>query len=313
MTVSPISTPPAAPSRTTDAPATFANKADAWVGWWGTGSAELNTSFGQFNADAATVNTKASQVAANALTVAADKAAVQDIWGAIAAETIAGASGASATSISIGTGSKSFSANTGKLWYPGETLIVYSSASAENFMVGDVSAYNVSTGALTITSRHAGGSGSFSDWIIAPVAGRYIRPWENLGSPVATTSGAAVTLANIDTIYNDLKIDLIGVSSTGAGNLQIEFSPDSASWTAPVTLLAIAAAKTLYGSVAIFDYAGPRPLWSSAVGNLSSDNTGGAGNGFPAGILRVSAGVRAIRISVDSGAFDAGSIQLRAR
>jgi len=65
MTISTISTLPAAPART-DAPATFISKADAFLAALVTMQGELNTSIGQMNTDIAQANTDATNAATSA-------------------------------------------------------------------------------------------------------------------------------------------------------------------------------------------------------------------------------------------------------
>ena len=73
--------------------------------------------------------------------------------------------GTSSTFVSIGTGSKSFTASTGKSWVVGMTLkIAYSSGA---WILGEVTSYDSGTGALVLDSRVSQGSGSYSSWTIS--------------------------------------------------------------------------------------------------------------------------------------------------
>lgn len=74
----------------------------------------------------------------------------------------------SASSVAIGTGSKSFTVDTGKLIYVSQWLLIASSASPTNYMVGQVTAYNSGTGALTVNVLYSSGSGTLASWIIGP-------------------------------------------------------------------------------------------------------------------------------------------------
>lgn len=76
MTISTITTLPAAPART-DAPATFISKADAFLAAIVTMQGELNTSIGQMNTDIAGVNTDATNAATSATNAAASAAAAE--------------------------------------------------------------------------------------------------------------------------------------------------------------------------------------------------------------------------------------------
>lgn len=86
---------------------------------------------------------------------------------ASAASTYAAAlSGTSATSTTIGTGSKSFTASTGKQWQVGQYVYVARSAAPTTYMAGQVTAYNSGTGALTVDVTATNGSGTYTDWVI---------------------------------------------------------------------------------------------------------------------------------------------------
>jgi hypothetical protein len=76
----------------------------------------------------------------------------------------------SATSITIGTGSKSFTTSAGLTVSTTQRYRVYSLANPANFMAG-LASYSGTT--FTLTSDTVGGSGTFTDWQIAPE----IRIW----------------------------------------------------------------------------------------------------------------------------------------
>jgi len=78
------------------------------------------------------------------------------------------ARGVSTTSLSIGTGSKSLTATPLRNWVVSQRLRVEDSGNSANFMLGHVTSYNVSTGALDISVDEAGGSGTISDWVVSP-------------------------------------------------------------------------------------------------------------------------------------------------
>ncbi len=86
---------------------------------------------------------------------------------ATSASTYAAAlSGTSSTSTTIGTGSKSFTASTGKQWAVGQYVYLARSAAPTTYMAGQVTAYNSGTGALTVDVSATNGSGTYTDWVI---------------------------------------------------------------------------------------------------------------------------------------------------
>lgn len=110
----------------------------------------------------------ASATAANASAGAASASATAAANSAAAAAALAGAFvGTSASSVTIGLGSKLFSTQSGELYTPGVFLIATSQGNPANFVFGPVASYNSSSGALDLTVTATGGSGTFSDWNIS--------------------------------------------------------------------------------------------------------------------------------------------------
>lgn len=96
-------------------------------------------------------------------------------------------SGTSITSVTIGTGSKSFTTQPGLAFFAGQVLNIASSASALNYMNGTVTSYNSVTGALVVNVLTTGGSGAHADWNIS-IAG--------LQGPAGTVVSISIANAN---------------------------------------------------------------------------------------------------------------------
>lgn len=77
-------------------------------------------------------------------------------------------SGTSVTSNTVGTGSKSFTVETGKGFLAGQSLVIARTSAPTNRMFGLVTSYNSGTGALVFESQAFEGSGTFTDWTISP-------------------------------------------------------------------------------------------------------------------------------------------------
>lgn len=75
-----------------------------------------------------------------------------------------GTSATSTTSMEVGTGLKTFTIETGKLFVTGMTLKAYS---AGNWINGTVISYDSETGALVLNGGTVFGSGTHSDWTIS--------------------------------------------------------------------------------------------------------------------------------------------------
>lgn len=74
--------------------------------------------------------------------------------------------GTSATSLVIGTGSKTLTTQAGKAWVIGSFVYVVSAASVADLMFGQITAYNSSTGQLTINVLTSAGSATLTSWVI---------------------------------------------------------------------------------------------------------------------------------------------------
>lgn len=77
--------------------------------------------------------------------------------------------GTSATSVTYGTGSQSWTASTGKGWFVGQWVRATHNTSSTSRMYGYVTAYNSGTGALTVAVVTSTGSGAQSSWEIAAI------------------------------------------------------------------------------------------------------------------------------------------------
>ncbi len=100
---------------------------------------------------------------------------------------IATFNGTSTTSVAIGTGSKSFTTQTGLQFFPGGYVTIANSANALDYMNGIVTSYNTATGALVVNVLTDGGSGTFSSWNIG-ISG--------VQGPAGTVTSISIASAN---------------------------------------------------------------------------------------------------------------------
>jgi microcystin-dependent protein len=73
----------------------------------------------------------------------------------------------SSTSVAIGLGSKSFTVETNKSYVAGMTIKIASSASPSKWMLGDITSYNVGTGALVVNVLLIQDTGTFASWVVS--------------------------------------------------------------------------------------------------------------------------------------------------
>lgn len=84
--------------------------------------------------------------------------------------------GTSTTSLTIGTGSKSLTTQTGLNYGPGSPVIIASTASPQNRMICTVTTYDTGTGDLVVNADTVGGSGTFAVWSLVPTA---VASWDS--------------------------------------------------------------------------------------------------------------------------------------
>lgn len=132
--------------------------------------------------------------------------------------------------------------------------------------------------------------------------------WTQIGSTLTATSGATASFTSIPATYNDLLIEVLGVSHDSGTNQQmrIELSGDNGLnyTTAMGFTVSVAATATLYGNIFLPGYLKGAGAVLSTIANLASDRTVGSTANGPA--WRIAAGINAARFSWGGSAnFDA--------
>jgi hypothetical protein len=180
---------------------------------------------------AATSATNASTSAAAAATseTNASTSAAAAAASAASAVSAPGTNATSTTSLTVGTGSKSLTIQTGKAFVVGMSVKIARTASPGNWMAGDITAYNSGTGALTVNSVLTSGSGTVADWTVS------------LTAPVSGSSGSVTSGAN--TFTDDQTILAAGGNGLTLNTVAAASSPEIATTGADTDIPLLVSAK----------------------------------------------------------------------
>lgn len=243
----------------------------------------------------------------------------------------------SASNVTIGAGAKAFVIETGKAFQPGQYVIVANTADPAKNMIGQVTAHDALTGALTINvpAGWTSGAGTLASWYIGLTGARgtngtngtngldgAIGPQGPAGGTILTlissqtpTAVASVTFSSIPATYENLYLDINGLShDNGASqSLRMEISNDGATWSAPfiISRTAQAAAFVFRGGIFV---AGRKRNGGALVGGTMETTTtpqidGVNTTGWP-GAFSCAGGINHVRLSFSAGDFDAGTVAL---
>jgi hypothetical protein len=154
--------------------------------------------------DSATFNTRAFALVAALSTFVSQVNA----WAAAVPSNISGTDFASTstTSLTIGTGSQSLTVETGKQFQIGQPVRIAYTTTPTNYMDGQVTAYNSSTGAMTVNVTTVGGAGTQALWTISLIPGG---------------AGDLVTLTGTQTLTNKTITAPTMTSITNSGTVTI--------------------------------------------------------------------------------------------
>lgn len=166
------------------------------------------------NSSSAT-NATSAAVSATAAAASASAAAGSAVTAASQAASLAGTS---TTSFLIGSGSKAFTTQASKQFSAGGWVTIASAANVTNYMFGQITAYNATSGALTINVTSIGGSGTFADWVVAlsGVAGAAGPAASDGTIPIGGLVALAITTASLTTIngIDYLKTGVLAASAS---------------------------------------------------------------------------------------------------
>lgn len=137
---------------------TQAGIATTQAGLSATSASEALTSANTATTQAGLASTSASEALASELSATAS---------AETAVNAPGTSGTSTTSLAIGLGSKTFTTQTAKDWGIGQFVVIAVTTDVESFMFGQISAYDLGTGSMTVLVTVTGLLGTYANWTIS--------------------------------------------------------------------------------------------------------------------------------------------------
>jgi len=185
-----ISQFPPAPVKLTDTPLQFALKGDAFIAQFPTFVDEANALATDVTAKQAT----ASDAATTATTKAAEAAA-----SAVSAIMSPSTHASSLTSIAMAVGEISFIVEIGKNFVPGMWVVITSSISVQDWMHGQITAYDSYTGDITVLVSICNGTATAAEWTITLSApAQYANPVFT-GVPIAPTAAPGTNTTQIAT------------------------------------------------------------------------------------------------------------------
>lgn len=177
---------------------------------------------------------------------------------------IGAASGTSTDSLTVGTGSKSFTIQAGRAFSPGQSVVLAYNVTPTTQMTGTITSYNSTTGATVMNVTGTSGSGTYADWTLSlsPSGGA------TLGANVFTgvqdwATGANIASAstiNLDTATGN-RVHITGTTTITA--VTLTRGPRTLIFDGALTLTHNATTNNLPGGANIITAAGDRAIYES--------------------------------------------------
>lgn len=200
-----------------------------------------------------------------------------------------GTSATSTTELTIGTGSKTLTIQTGKNIVEGMFIVISNTGTPANHMIGQVTSYNSGTGELVVDVEVTGGSGTLSAWTISLTSGRLSF---GVKMEVFTSSGTFTPAAGI----TEYEVILTGGGGSSQGNTTTPGSGGGGAGGTCISNLTLTEAQTVtIGSGGTLAGNGGQSTFGSiltAYGGTGVNKTssGGAGGEASGGDINITGG-----------------------
>lgn len=248
--------------------------------------------------------------AATDAAVSADSSADAAAASAVsAANYAAGLNGTSTSANDIGTGSKTWTTQTGKQFGVGGYVQIIRQSDTTMWMIGQVTAYNSGTGSITVNVEDSNGSGNYSGWDIRVSGKRGAQGLQGLaGAGIPSTTGNALkhlrvnsaatgaewvdrplsnaqifTASGTFTPPSGVSEFFVILTGGGAGGVTTSGGGDGGGAGFVFGLLTISSAQTVTIGAAGANGNPPTAGGNSSIGSLATANGGAIGSTFIGG------------------------------
>lgn len=181
-------------------------------------------------------------------------------------------SSTSSSSVTVGTGSKTLIIESGKGFAIGQFIVVAETSNPTSvYITGQVTAYNSTTGSITLEVSTSVGSGSYSDWSVS-IAASVTGGGDTLNSIIILTSGTSwVAPADIKKV----RIRLVGGGGGGGrGSATNQVAEGGASGGYVESLFSVTAGNSYTYSIGAGGPAAFSAGSSGSVGGTTTFDTG---------------------------------------
>ncbi len=178
--------------------------------------------------------------------------------GTISNWTVESGDGISTTSLTIGTGTKSLTTQTGLSFSAGQFITIKENGDTSNYMVGRVTSYNSSTGALEVNITSTGGSGTASNWTLGEDSGA-VKGTIVVTKDEATGPKRFITVVVTAPLINDSYKLTFGGGSVPSALAALPATPDGTrlAYTFPIFHLRTQPGRTVQTSSTTSDFLQP--------------------------------------------------------